>query len=268
MSQHDYITTNNGIFYRHERNENLQPDTYSMHTHNMYELLYIVSGDVTYVIEDRKYKLKKGDLILIRPLHYHYIQVDSPTTYERYNILFNMEGNHIESASLIPEPLEVISLADDEIVAEIFKKCDLYYIHSTQETFERILCHLLSELFYYLWLFPQSHNAKNLGNSEMLSKALNYINKNLYTPFTIADVADQLFVSESYLFRLFQKELHQTPRRYITDKRLIIAQKMIDEGEKPTLVSEKCGFGDYTTFYRNYVSFFGHPPSKSEADRA
>ena len=264
MAQQNYITNAFGAYYRHEINEDLQPDAYSMHTHNMYELLYIVSGDATHVVEDRKYKLKPGDLILIRPLHYHYIQIDSPTTYERYNILFDIEGNNVQSASLIPEDIEVINLAGNEVIGEIFKKCDLYYTHSDSETFEKILCHLLSELFYYLVLFPQAQQAKNLGNSRMLSKALNYINKHLCKPFTVADVAEHLFVSESYLFRLFQKELHQTPRKYIMDKRLIIAKKMIDAGEKPTLVSEKCGFGDYTTFYRNYVSFFGSTPSKAE----
>ena len=41
------------------------------------------------------------------------------------------------------------------------------------------------------------------------------------------------------------------------EKRLLLAQKMIRDGEKPTTVCERCGFGDYTTFYRNYIAFWG-----------
>ena len=44
-------------------------------------------------------------------------------------------------------------------------------------------------------------------------------------------------------------------------QRLLAAQNLLTDGESPSKVFEKCGFNDYTTFYRNYVSFFGHPPS-------
>ena len=76
----------------------------------------------------------------------------------------------------------------------------------------------------------------------------------------IGEIANHLFVSESYLFRLFKRELHQTPKKYIREKRLLMAQKMLSEGEKPSRVSECCGFSDYTTFYRNYTAFFGRSP--------
>ena len=50
--------------YRHHVTKEPPPDAYSMHMHNTYELLYFLAGDATHVIEDRKYKLKKGDLII------------------------------------------------------------------------------------------------------------------------------------------------------------------------------------------------------------
>ena len=79
-------------------------------------------------------------------------------------------------------------------------------------------------------------------------------------------IKDRLYVSESYLFRLFKRELHQTPLKYIREKRLMMAKKMLSEGERPTAVCSRCGFSDYTTFYRNYVAFFGYPPSERERE--
>ena len=38
----------------------------------------------------------------------------------------------------------------------------------------------------------------------------------------------------------------------------------VSEGEKPALVCEQCGFGDYTTFYRNYITLLGRSPSGRE----
>lgn len=228
----DYIWTTDRIFFKHEISENLPCDTYSMHTHNAYELIYFLDGNATHVIEDRKYKLKKGDLILIRPFQYHFIQIDAPTKYERYDILFDIEKNEVESARLIPEDIEVINVAGNSIIEDIFHKCDLYYQNSDRNTFERILSHLLSELFYNIILFPYPFSEKTTTLSPLISKALKYTNDNLCTITGIEEIADHLFVSKSYLFRLFQKELHQTPKKYIMEKRLLLAQKMISSGEK------------------------------------
>ena len=257
----DYIWETDRIFFKHEVSEDIPCNTYSMHTHNTYELIYFLEGDATHVIEDRKYKLKKGDLILIRPFQYHFIQIDASSKYERYDILFDVERHGVESVRLIPDETELINLVGNGIIEDIFRKCDFYYQNSDSETFERILSHLLSEIFYNISLFskPISENATTL--SPLISKALKYTNDNLCTIGGIEEIASHLFVSESYLFRLFRKELHQTPKKYILEKRLLMAQKMIAAGEKASLVCEQCGFGDYTTFYRNYTSFFGRSPS-------
>ena len=262
----DYILHTDRIFFKHESSENLPCNTYSMHTHSTYELIYFLEGDATHVIEDRKYKLKKGDLILIRPFRSHFIQIDAPAKYERYDILFDMEKHGVESVRLIPESMEVINLSGNAVAEELFRKCDLYHKSCDEETFERILSHLLSELFYNLHVFPRAASADGTAVSPLISGALQYINENLCTLSGVEEIAGHLFVSASYLFRLFQRELHQTPKKYILEKRLLLAQKKLSLGEKPTEVCEACGFCDYTTFYRNYIAFFGHSPSKKHRD--
>jgi transcriptional regulator GlxA family with amidase domain len=139
----------------------------------------------------------------------------------------------------------------------------LYYPSSDRNTFDRILSHLLFELFHHITLFPQPFDKKTTTLSPLISKALKYTNENLCTITDIKEIANCIFVSQTYLFRLFQKELHQTPKKYIMEKRLLLAQKMLSTGEKATTVCDKCGFGDYTTFYRNYTAFFGRSPSDS-----
>ena len=198
---------------------------------------------------------------MIRPFQYHFIQIDAPAKYERYDILFDAEKHQVESVGIISEDLEVINLAGNSIIEDIFCKCDWYYQNSDWEMFEKILSHLIAELFYHISLLPYRFSQKAATLSPLISKALKYTNDNLCTIVGIEEIANHLFVSESYLFRLFQKELHQTPKKYIMEKRLLLAQKMISSGQKPTSVYERCGFRDYTTFYRNYFSFFSHSPS-------
>ena len=258
----DYIWTTERMFYKHEISEHLPCDTYSMHTHNSYELIYFVEGNATHVIEDRKYKLTPGDLILIRPFQYHFIQIDAPARYERYDVLFDPERHRVEGVFEIPEKVEVIHFFGNRMVEDLFRRSDLYAQNGDQDRFERILPHLLSELFYYISMFPYPPSQAGTTLSPLISKALRYTNDHLCTLTGIEEIARHLFVSESYLFRRFQQELHQTPKKYVLEKRLLMAQKMLTEGEKATAVCERCGFGDYTTFYRNYTSFFGHVPSE------
>jgi AraC-like DNA-binding protein len=234
-----------------------------MHTHNTYELIYFLGGNATHVIEDRKYKLKKGDLIIIRPLQHHFIQIDTPTDYERYNILFDAERHHVESISLLEKDLEVVNLSGNSTAEEIFQKMDLYRHRCDEETFAKLLSHMLAELFYMIHLFSGTTSEVSPLVSPLISKALHYINENLCTIRSIKEIAHHLFVSESYLFRLFKEELHQTPKKYIMEKRLLLAQQSILAGQKPTSVFQNCGFDDYATFYRNYVSFFGGSPTQT-----
>lgn len=257
-----YIQQSDNIFFKHQLSKDLPRDIYSMHTHSMYELIYFLSGDATYVIEDRKYKLKKGDLILVRPLQYHFIQIDTPADYERYDILFDPQKHHIESVHLLPEATEVISLTGNPIADNLFKKFDIYRKRCDDNTFQHLLSHLLSELFYNISIFPHASTVSDNAVSPLVASALCYINDNLSTITDIEQIAEHLFISESNLFRCFKKELHQTPKRYITEKRLLLAQQRISFGESPTVICQNLGFGDYTTFYRNYVAYFGHAPSE------
>ena len=261
----DYIFTSDKIIFKHKISEDLSHNAYSMHTHNAYELIFFVDGDASHVIEDRKYKLKKGDLILIRPLSYHFIQIEGKAKYERYNILFDPEQHGVKGIELIPDGLEVVNLEGNPLAEDIFHRCDIYRQRCSEEAFLALLPHLLSELFYNIHAFLNpSNTSEGAQISPIISDLLQYVNKNLCSPIDIGDIASNLFVSESYIFRLFKKELHQTPQKYIREKRLMMARKMLSEGERPTKVSTRCGFSDYTTFYRNYVNYFGCAPSNKD----
>jgi AraC-like DNA-binding protein len=199
--------------------------------------------------------------VLVHPSKYHYLERLSTEPYERYNIQFIPQQHRI-NVSAVPKELEVISLLNCPIAAALFPKMDYYKRELDPETFEKLLQQLLVELFINLQLVSDARKQEEASLSPILKGALEYINDNLYTISDVEEVASALYISTSYLFYLFRTSLHQTPKKYITDKRLLAAQRRIGRGMNPTAVYKECGFREYTTFFRSYCAFFGHPPSQ------
>ena len=252
-----------GLILNHAKYTGLKKDAMAIHTHNDYELLYILSGDVSHVIENRKYKLKKDDLVIIKPNMYHFVQVDSSKDYERYNILFNPKLLGINNIELLPNDIEIINCKHRPIISELFKKTDYYSGVLKKEELKDVIAMLIKELIYNLSLSDIGEDPALWENIHpLISKAITEINDNLFNISNIEEIAVKLGVSESYLYRIFKKELKTTPLKYLTEKRLLIAQNLILCGKKPTEVYSECGFLDYTSFYRSYLKLFGYSPSK------
>ena len=250
------------VGYKHEITYAPESNTVSMHMHDRYEFIYILSGDATHVIEDRRYKLRSGDLILLHPLKYHFIQIDSPTEYERFIVGFDEELMGIPLPELLDGVPEVINISKEQELESFFQKLTFYRKNLSDADMERLFPSLVTELIYSVIIAARGNSVRHATVIHpILTEAILYIGEHLLTVKSISEIAEQLFVTESYLFRLFKKELHQTPKQYITDKRLLLAQTMIRRGERPVDVCAQCGFADYATFYRNYRSFFKKNPS-------
>lgn len=263
MADYKYRPGPPGLYLGRETTPIPKPRCLDKHSHATYEILFFLSGDATEVIEDRRCKLKKYDLVLIRPNLYHYLQLDSDATYERYVIHFNPQAMGLNNIENLPENVEIWNCKHRPIILDLFKRIDYYYNALNDEAFLDILPFLLKELIYNLCISTDEPDSEQLQIIHpIVSSALKEINENLFTLNSINDIARKLFVTESYLYRIFKHELKTTPYRYINEKRLSVAQTLIAQGRQPTQVYRECGFNDYTTFYRAYVKRFGHPPSK------
>ena len=107
-----------------------------LHCHNGLELIYVVSGNMAHVVEGRRYLLRPGDLVLVHPSKYHYLECLSSEPYERYNVLFDPQLHKID-ISKVPKELEVISLLNNPIAVGLFEKLDCYQKELDPQTLKR-----------------------------------------------------------------------------------------------------------------------------------
>ena len=236
-------------------------NNFAKHVHNEFEIILFLEGDATYIIEDRRYKLKPYDLVLIPPSKYHYIQIDSNKDYNRYDMLFPKEPFALPVARF-PDKTDVVSCEDNKIIKDIFAKADRY-AEMGEEVISDLLPGLIKEILYNV-VHSKDYTAPEPQNtSHIISKSLEYINSNLFTIKSIEEVSNFLFIAPTYFFRIFKEQMKISPKKYITVKRLIAAEKRIRDGAKPTDVYSQCGFSTYTAFYKRYVDYFGVAPSKT-----
>ena len=179
-----------GLYLDHSTYIEPAPDLLYRHTHSQYELLYILGGDITHVVEDRKYKLRKHDLVLVRPNQYHFIQIDSSENYERYNLLFDPVLLGMDQVSRLREDMEVISCRHRPVITELFRKLDYYQSVLSQSDMQEMTALLIKELLFNLTL---SHEAAGRAPTENLhplaGKALAIINDHLFTLKNMEQVA-------------------------------------------------------------------------------
>ena len=264
MTEMISIKQNESFLFRHCRDENPPLNLYEIHTHRFYELIYILDGDVTHAVEDKRYNLRRGDLVIIRPFQSHRIEINSNAKYERYNVLFDGEAFGIAN-DFLPPRLDVIHLKKGETIYENFKRLNVYSSIMPDDFFFDVAPSLVKEIFFNITSSKESFEFNEASTvSPVLSTALAYISENLNTVKDISEISNAVFITESYLYRLFKNELRTSPKKYILQKRLLYADSLILSGRRPTEIFAECGFGDYATFYRNYVAAFGHSPSERD----
>ena len=235
-----------------------------MHTHIVPEILYIEEATGCHVVEDKEYPLNGCDLIIVPPATYHSIRLQPGTTYKRYNICFSPQIlNNIDTLKIY-QNIKVINCSGNSVISGIFKKFDYYASILNEEQFTDMVQMLIKELFYNLSVSDGTLDIDPNFLSPILSRATDYINKHLYDIESVSEISESLFITESYLYEIFKKQLKTSPKKYINSKRLHAARREIILGARPTDACNTVGFHDYASFYRSYTRFFGHSPSQEK----
>jgi AraC-like DNA-binding protein len=236
---------------------------FEFHTHDICELIFLKKGNVSGIIGDKIYSLKKNDLIIFRANVPHRISFNDDTEYERYNILLNEKKLANGIFTKLPKRLDVISCDGNNRIIDIFERLDLYCESLDLHDAEIAAKNLIEEILFNLYLTPKDDiDGGKITTHPLISSAMEYINSHYKEPITIDDVAKHLAVTKSHLHHLFMQTMQISPKKYINLKRISKAQHLILMGEKPSEVFVHCGFNDYATFFRNYISILGYSPSE------
>lgn len=244
----------------------------SLHSHTFYEILYCRGGTgVEYLVGSDRYRLQKGDIVLVPPGISH-----------RPILPETMEEPYMRDVLWVsPEFVSIISQAfPDETVKERdhtvpirtagtrWASIGTLFRNGVREAEKKAPGWETAVVGNTLLIFSQLKRAyieRSAGElkaekRELLDEITAYIEAHYPEHLTLSDVARRFYVSESTVSHLFKQKMGVSLYRYITQRRLIAAKNRILEGLPLEDVAEQVGFADYSSFYRAFKGEFGISP--------
>ncbi len=250
-----------GYRYRHFITESTQARNVSGHFHPTYEILYFQGENASLALENRRYRLSRGDLLLIPPSRYHDILLEGEGPHEQTEITFRESLVKRELLAPVFGGGCVYHTASLPEIAEHYRRLARYAELPSTPDRDRLAEILLSELLCLCaGMSPALPTAES--KNPMLDAALAYIDSHLTAIRDTDEICTALFVSKSNLYRAFSSVMARSPMQYVRQKRLLLAHQRLQRGEKPQKVCAACGFSDYSTFYRAYRAYFGASPTE------
>ncbi|MFP3155367.1 response regulator [Lachnospiraceae bacterium ZAX-1] len=132
-------------------------------------------------------------------------------------------------------------------------------IHS-QGTLDKIY-EITKNIFFNL--FSCFEKLKETGSSQLIRATLAYIHANYGTEILLADIAKKLYVSPTYLSKIFHDECHQTFSQYVLAYRIERAKEYLKTPQyKVYQIAELCGFSDVAHFSKTFKRITNSSPHK------
>lgn len=269
------------------------PPALRPHHHVELELNLVAAGSVTYVVGGQRFTFSKRTLLWMFPDQEHqlvdrtsdaeyYVAVFKPDLIERacrgsrYSGLkkskLSKEG--VLHTKLPPEDFDMIRRTMDSVLtegidAELLNK-EAGFGLSPNFTFRHNDPDWLNAGLRHLLLLSWRHQQGRRGTGSQVRlhpavrKALHWINhEREYTDGS--SLSEYCGVSESYLSRLFHKQIGVPLTRYRNSVRLSNFWEAYRSKENPTILEAvfEGGFGSYAQFYRVFREVYGYGPREA-----
>ena len=231
--------------------------------HAYHEILFCIGEEILLRTEKFSRNVARNTLVIIPKGEYHYFDNELAPSFERLKINFSDTGeigdvNGIfNDIRIIEEPSEEMLFAVKRIISALDNGKNIMEKYAAYGAFVLLLAEV-GKL--------REENVKTtVNNSKVISECLEFINENLGKSISIENVSKKLNVSKSSITHNFKKEMGISVHRYIRQKRMFLAKKLIEEGHKPTKICFDCGYSEYSAFYKAYSKMFGCPPVRKKA---
>lgn len=252
-----------------------EEQTMDMHIHDCYEIYYSISGGKQFLIDNRFYDINPGDLFIINQFESHYLAQINNMVHER--IIISIHPDFLKEISTIKTDLNYCFTERNQVFnhrISLNKEQQyrfLYFIGKIttlnefgSDILERVA--FMEMMVMINSLFINNHRAEiadtNFQYNQQVQEILTYINQHITDAITVEQLAEQFYISTSYICRIFKAATGTTINKYINARRITISKSLLTMGLGVSEVCEKSGFNDYSNFLKAFTKAVGISPKK------
>ena len=253
--------------------EDAQGTKTEYHYHEFCKLLLLCSGSGVYMVDGQRYNLVAGDLVLVGSHCIHRPEFEPGHPYKRIIIYISPEFLRLHSTPEcnLEDCFSGISghvLRPREGKRErIFTMAEHLEKELSGNKHGRIILSrgLLLQLLVQISREIQSTAANRphpvLPGNERILDILRYIDAHLTEDITIDFLSELFYISKYHMMRQFRQETGRSIHSYLSERRLLYARTLIDQGMNATESCFRSGFRSYSSFTRAYHKRFGSTPT-------
>lgn len=245
----------------------------SYHSHDYTEVKIILAGSFTYLIEDTRYVVSKGNIVVMRPGVKHLKLIEPGVQVEEFNFgltniqLKNLPPNFLiepETAHIYNLPLylpEILKCINETLTEQ--EKCEPY-----SDLIIKASILKLTAILYRGMNVNRDKSEKallNITNSEktnIVRSIIQYMDENYMKQISLYSIANNMYLSPVYISKIFKEETGESPINHLIRIRLTKANELLSTGNIPIkTVARSVGYEDAYYFSKLYKKYYGIPPS-------
>ena len=242
-----------------------------------YEIIRVIQGDFFCIVDGQEYSLSPGDIIFLIPGENHVSmpRSEAQAVSDGECIRQFLRLGRAYLTEKFPDAVKELdkkppgkrnyihaSLASKYAVDIIFSQMHEYVVSDMDEaeTMLQLCSTILMMKIGEILKYEYSSDALRLKKN--IKEITDYINENITAAINLDGIANYLYLDKSYVCRLFKRETGLTINAYINMTRIAMAKQMISDGVLPSDAYTRCGYNDYSTFYRAFRRHAGMTPEE------
>lgn len=241
--------------------------------HQELELVFVLRGRGTLWREDRTvpYSLHEADLFTVSGYEMHEIHMESGGLTLSLLLSSSFLSFYFPEAQQLAFACKSYAADAEEQKKYDILRADFAAAFQTfyQNEAHHAALHLRSKLIlllddlirYFSCPAPKAAPAFDKGRSH-LRAAAGWIDQHYTEDITLKETADRVYLSESYLSRLFKRTLGLTFTEYLTQVRLDYAALLLRSGQRVTETASKAGFRSTNSFIQAFKQTYQKTPGQ------
>ena len=228
--------------------------------HNFIEIVYLLSGNVEIVENDKVYMLSSGDMLIHAPMEFHRIRSSNDSSPHVLNLSISVDGTFPKE---LFDGVFTLSPTQHAEYLKYFKYVEEIEIGSECKSCLQMAADGISAVLLDMAHQCKANDVLSTQSSALLYKHLvNDMEKAVYTNISVDELARAHFISTSYVKKLFRTYANTSPKFFFNSLRIKEAAFLLNKGLTAAEIADKMNFSSPNYFSVFFKSHTGQTPAK------